>query len=154
MLLQHHRGRATRSEVWVFGMVDTSQEPALGYMEIVAKRDAATLLPIINSHVASGTTVWSDQWAAYNRVSTLPNVNGHGTVNHSLEFVDSTTGVHTQNIESYWNRVKTKIKRMRGCHEQQLASYLDEYMYRERYGRSGKELFDHIITDISIQYPV
>ena len=87
-----------------------------------------------------------DQWAAYNRVSSLSNV--------SIEFVDSVTGVHTQNIESYWNRVKIKIKRMRGCHQEQLASYLDEYMYRERYGRTARELFDNIIADIANQYAV
>ena len=91
------------------------------------------------------------EWAAYNRVS---NVSTHGTVNHSIKFVNSVTGVHTQNIESYWNRVKTKIKRMRGCHEHQLASYLDEYMYRERYGRTSREMFDSIIADIADQYPV
>ena len=135
-------------------MVDTSHGPALGYMQIVQQRDAATLLPIINSYVTAGTTVWSDQWAAYNRVASLSNVNSHGTVNHSVEFVDSATGVHTHNIESYWNRVKIKIKRMRGCHEEQLASYLDEYMYRERYGRTAREVFDSIITDIAHQCPV
>ena len=31
------------------GMVDTSVSPAMGYMEIVARRDAATLLPIIQA---------------------------------------------------------------------------------------------------------
>ena len=111
-------------------MVDTSHDPALGYMQILPQRDAATLLPIINRHVAPGTTVWSDQWADYNRVASLSNVNSHGTVNHSIN-IDSVYGVHVQNIESYWNRVRIKIKRMRGCHQEQLASYLDEYMYRE-----------------------
>ena len=77
----------------------------------------------------------------------------HEMVNHSVEFV-SPTGIHTQNIESYWSRVKTKIKRMKGCHEHQLASYLDEYMYRERYGKTSFECFDSIIADISAQYPV
>ena len=102
-------------------------------MQIVPRRDAATLLPIIQQHVVNGTTVWSDEWAAYNNVATLPNVVNHDTVNHSVEFV-APSGVHTQNIESYWDRVKIKLKRMRSCHEHQLASYLDEFMYRERYG--------------------
>ena len=42
----------------------------------------------------------------------LPTVQNHDTVNHSLEFFDSQTGVHTNHIESYWNRVKIKLKRM------------------------------------------
>ena len=135
-------------------MVDTSVTPAQGYMEIVAQRDAATLLPIIRRHVASGSTVWSDEWSAYNRVSSLPNVNNHGVVNHSFEFINPTTGVHTQNVESYWNRVKIKLKRMRGCHENQLPSYLDEYMYRERFGNTATQLFNSIMSDIVTQYPV
>ena len=134
-------------------MVDVSHAPALGYMEIVQDRQAATLLPIIQQHVQRGTVIHSDQWSSYSQVSTLPNVQQHETVNHSMEFV-SPTGIHTQNIESYWNRVKTKIKRMKGCHEHQLASYLDEYMYRERYGKTSFECFDSIIADISAQYPV
>jgi hypothetical protein len=95
----------------VFGLVDTSQTPALGYMEVVSRRDAATLLPIIMAHTAPGTIIHSDEWAAYRRVQSLPNVAGHGVVNHSRHFVDPTTGVHTQHIES-WCRVKTKLKRM------------------------------------------
>ena len=81
-------------------------------------------------------------WAAYNRVGQLPNVAGHSTVNHSVEFIDRQTGVHTNHIESYWNRVKIKFKRMKGCH-QNLPGYLDEFMWRERYGRN---LMIHLIT--------
>ena len=76
--------------------------------------------------------IWSDMWAAYNGVGQPPGVAQHQTVNHSVEFIDRQTGVHTQNIESYWNRVKIKLKRMRGCHSTQLPSYLDEFMWRER----------------------
>ena len=140
--------------MWVFGIVDTSQEPALGYMEIVPARDAATLLPIIQAHTAAGTTVYSDQWGAYNRVQTLGNVAAHSTVNHSLHFVDPVTGVHTQNVESYWNRVKGKLKRMKGCHEDQLPSYLDEFMWRERHGRTAGMAWNNIMRDIGTQYPV
>ena len=153
-LLQNHRGRATANEVWVFGLADTSYTPALGYMEVVQHRDAATLLPIIQAHTRPGTVIHSDEWAAYNNVQTLPTVAVHQTVNHSLEFVNSTTGAHTQNVESYWNRSKTKIKRMKGCHQQMIPSYLDEFMWRERHGRTASQALSSIICDIRDQYPV
>ena len=73
-------------------------------MEIVTNRDAATLFPIIQAHIRPGTILWSDKWAAYNRVTRIPGVVGHQTVNHSLHFTDPATGVHTNAIESYWNR--------------------------------------------------
>ena len=86
-----HGGCVTQSWSWVHG-----------------RRDAATLLPIIQAHSAPGTIIHSDEWSAYRRVSSLPT---HSTVNHSLHFVDPATGTHTQNIESYWGRVKRRIKK-------------------------------------------
>ena len=112
-------------------MVDTSQTPALGVMATVPRRDAATLLPIIERHVRPGSVVWSDEWAAYRRVQQLQSVAQHSTVNHSIEFINPTTGVHTQHVESYWNRVKTKFKRMKGVQSTMLDSYLGEFMWRE-----------------------
>ena len=82
----------------MFGMADTSSDPALGYMEIVNRRDEATLLPIIQAHTLPGTTIHSDEWAAYRRVQQLGNVHTHAAVNHLLHFVDPSTGVHTQNL--------------------------------------------------------
>ena len=52
--------------------------------------------------------------------------------NHSLHFVDPATGVHRQNIESYWSRVKRRFKRMKGVHQSMMPAYLDEFMWRER----------------------
>ena len=98
---KYHRGRPAAQEVWVFGMLDTSQSPALVVMMTVPDRSVQTLLPIMQRHLRNGTIVHSDQWRAYNRVQQLPSVAQHGTANYSLSFVDPTTGVHTQNIESY-----------------------------------------------------
>ena len=149
----------------------------MGYMEIVQDRTANTLLPIIQSHTLPNTTIHSDQWQSYSRVQTLPNVTTHVSVNHSLHFVDPATGVHTQNVESYRVRVKLKFKKMKGCHESQLPSYLDEFMWRERYinaesfcssvvmlsvilpsecrfGRTGSICMSSILGDIAQQYPV
>ena len=152
-----------------------SQQPALGYMQIVPDQTAQTLLPIIQRHTLPNTTVHSDQWQSYSRVQTLPNVSSYSAVNHSLHFVDPTTGVHTQNVESYWGRVKLKFKRRKGCQASQLPSYLDEFMWCKRYinaepfcsscsnyvillsvcrfGRTAV-CMSNIIQDIAQQYPV
>ena len=71
-------------------------------------------------------------------------------MNHSLNFVDPTTGVHTQHIESYWNRVKLRFKCMKGVDTRQLPSYLDEFMSRERYGQDPTTLLDNTCRDIAI----
>ena len=123
-------------------------------MEIVQQRDASTLLPIINDHVAPGTVVHTDEWAAYRRVGSLPNASSHSTVNHSITFVDPTTGTHTQTVESYWNRCKAKLKRMKGCVAHQVPSYLDEFMWRERHSTSRRLAFTNIMRDIAAQYHV
>ena len=123
-------------------------------MEIVQQRNAATLLPIIQAHTAPGTVIHLDEWAAYNRVASLPNVSSHQTVNHSLTFVNPTNNVHTQNIESYWNRVKKRFKQMKGCHAHQLPSYLDEFMWRERHGRQHDDAFYSLIIHIAEIWPV
>ena len=111
-------------QVWVLGMVDISRSRRVGVMEIVDSRDAQTLLPIIQWHVRPGTIIHTDQWAAYNQLQHIGFT--HHTVNHSLNFVDPVTQVHTQNIESYWGRKKMKLKRMRGTTREMLPSYLDE----------------------------
>ena len=129
--VKHHRGRAPQETMWVFGLVDTSTIPATGYMEIVERRDAETLLPIIEKIVRSGTKIFSDEWKAYGLLTRNPNYR-HETVNHTLHFVDPKTGVHAQHIESYWNKQKNKIKRMHGCHRSLLKSYLDQFMWLER----------------------
>ena len=101
-------------------------------MQVVHTQNAATLLSIINNHVAPGTIIYSDEWDAYYRIGSLPNVGSHSTVNHSLTFVDPLTGTHTQHVKSYWKRCKTKLKWMKGCVEYQIPSYLDEFMWLER----------------------
>ena len=156
LILQNHRGRPPPDQVWVFGMCDTSQCPALGVMCIVPDRPAATLLPIIQRHVRPGTVIHSDEWAAYRRVQQLNSVAQHSVINHSLHFVDTASNTHTQNIEAYWNRVKRIFKRMKGVHSTMLHSYLDVFMWRERHGlySSCESLPGHqlVLSSVAIDF--
>ena len=146
-----HRGRPPKEDVWVFGIVDTSHTPALGYMRVVPHRDARTLLPIIQTTLAPGSIVHSDEWAAYCSIQSTTGLT-HRTANHSLHLVDPTTGVHTKNVESYWNSAKLKLKAMRGCTKDQLPSYLDEFMSKERFGRDQDDRFLNMLKHIAELY--
>ena len=101
------------------------------------------------------SVVYSDEWRAYNQVGNIPGLEQR-TVNHSLFFVDPVTGVHTQTIESYWNRVKTKLKTMKGVRRDMLPGYLDEFMWRERAGQDKLDAITsrdiHAVSGVTILY--
>ena len=108
---KYNRG-ILRDGKWVFGGMERGSDNV--FMEVVAAHDTATLLPIIQRNVLPGTDVYSDEWASYRCLAT----NGfpHGTVNHSVDFVDPVTGVHTQNIENTWKHAKSGVTvRVRNC---------------------------------------
>ena len=48
------------------------------------------------------------------------NITSHAVVNHFIHFIDPVTGVHMNNVESYWNQVKRKLKHTKGCHRHHL----------------------------------
>jgi hypothetical protein len=146
---KYHRGHAlTEPTKWIFGLYDVNKK--VGAIEFVENRSKDSLLPLIRKHVKPGTEIHSDQWAAYADINTMdvdpPYI--HKTVNHSLWFKDPTTGVHTNNVEAYWCSVKRKFKMLNGTSRALTASYLDEHMYRERYGRTYPEMFNSILKDI------
>lgn len=104
---KYNRGRRVNNQ-WVFGGIDRDSREC--FLVLVDRRDAATLLPVIQQYIRPGTTIYSDQWRAYNQIANDPNGYTHQKVNHSRHFVDPNTGVHTQNIENMWMVVKMKKK--------------------------------------------
>ena len=94
---------------WVLGLFDTQHVPARPYLQLVRRRNAATLLPIIKRKVQPGSLVYTEQWAA----------------THSVNFVDPVTGVHTQRAESNWSAAKEKFKKIKGSTN---PNFLQEYL--------------------------
>ena len=145
---KYHRGRFIE-ERWVFGGIDT--ETKLGFMEFVPDRSAATLLNVIEKYIIPGSIIYSDSWRAYSRIDQIPVVPRyeHYTVNHKRYFVDPITGVHTNSIENMWKNAKHKFKAMAGVHSHMLQSYIDEFLWRQRF---GTDAFDNIMLHIEEKF--
>lgn len=141
------------SNRWVFGGIcPTTQE---GFLVFVERRDAATLLPLIEQHVLPGSIIHTDEWAAYNgihRINVQPPYT-HQTVNHTVNFVDPVTQACTNHVENMWKKAKQKFKAMCGVNDDMLESYLDEFMWRERYGPTGATALQNLFLHISQWYP-
>ena len=90
-------GRVVKNNVWLFGGVerDNSSNCFLTALE-GQKRNAQTLLPLIQQFIKPGSGIHSDFWAAYNTISCLPEGYLHKKVNHTENFVDSECGAHKQ----------------------------------------------------------
>ena len=64
-------------------------------------------------------------------------------VNHLLFFIDPVTGVHTQNIESYWNHCKVKIEEGEGS-SLGYAGWVSQQVHVE--GTRGTQLVPTYLT--------
>ena len=129
--VKHHVGKdLVRQQIWCYGMVDRKNDNC--YLQLVPNRTAETLLAITYDHTLPFTTMFSDKFASYNKLSELhDNTIKHTTVNHSLNFVDPVTLTCTNKIESYWNSCKSQFKEIRGCRRIFIQGYIDEFMWRK-----------------------
>lgn len=113
-------------------------------MFVVDKRDAATLIPIIQQNVLPGTIIVSDEWRSYGQLKNLGY--RHFTVNHSKNFVDPKSGQHTQLIECYWGYAKHLIMRSRrGTTKDLLPYHLAEIWFRSTRAKAGHAIFKEVL---------
>ena len=145
---KYNRGRYTEGH-WVFG--GTERITGNSFLVEVEKRDAATLLPIIQHHIRPGSVIYSDEWRAYCRLGGMGYT--HKTVNHSQNFVDPITGAHTQQVESMWSSCKRMMRETKTMHSTLFETYLPEYMWRKNFDGIHHDAFQSIIGHIAEQYP-
>ena len=82
----------------------------------------------------------------------IPNVVFHRIVVHQNNFVDPLTGVHTQEAESAWARLKYHIKREKGIRQLDIQDFLNEQMWRDWRGLNA--VFDNAKAPITNYYPL
>jgi transposase-like protein len=117
---------------WVFGARERENGKNCFFV-VVEDRKKETLIPLIQSRIQSGSIIYSDCWSSYACLNSLGYE--HYTVNHSENFKDPVTGVHTNSIEGTWQKIKHGVTFPRfGVRKEHLASYLAEYHWRCRFG--------------------
>lgn len=104
---KYNRGHMVQA-CWVLGGVERTKERRV-FMVRVPNRSANTLIPILSAHIRPGSIVHSDLWKAYCCLTDDTGLE-HRTVNHSCNFKDPVTGVHTNTIEATWSAFKRTIK--------------------------------------------
>ena len=76
-LSQNNRGRRAEQDVWVFGFVTTKYTPCRGYFQVVKRRDAATLHPIIEN-----VFVWALKCTQMTGVRIVTLISGYTLLQH------------------------------------------------------------------------
>ena len=113
----------------------------------VPDRFSKTLLSGIEKFVKPKTMIYSDCWAAYKALDGHPSY-FHADVNHSKNFKNPDTGVHTNNIECLWRDDKMKNKKMYGMNREMIDSYLCELLWRHYIKKKKLDHFESILMKI------
>ena len=148
---KYNKGKKVEGQ-WVFGGIDRDTKDLFLVPCMNNKRDKDTLLPLIYTYIKPGSTVISDCWKAYFELTRNPEYD-HLTVNHSIEFVNSDTGAHTNTIESTWRAVKASLPKY-GAQKHLYQSYFLEYCCRKKYLNQEPDKFAAFLKLIKRVYPL
>lgn len=131
---------------WVVGVY---LSPTQVRFQLVPDRSGRTLVPLLQRFVSEGSTIVTDEWGGYKRLSEVGFL--HKTVNHQHNFVDPATGYHTQAIERAWVDAKVWLKRARGAGPL-LQSHLDEVSWRKLRADHPDGFFAAFLRDVQLVY--
>ena len=138
---------SNKIQYWIFGMVDIDNEVKAIFIS-VADRTARTLTPIIEKYIRTRdnrkTTVISDGWAAYERLS-QKNYK-HKIVFHNrgflLPFPNSTNPV-----ERAWASLKRNLGQYHGRFtEENIQLFVDEAAVRREVEMKKESFYDYILN--------
>ena len=134
--------------VWVVG---GCEKDGRGIFAVpVQNRSAQTLLQIINRYVRPGSIIYTDCWRGY-RTNDLAALGfHHNTVNHTFNFVDPVTGVHTNTIEGTWSAMKSSIA-VRHRTTQYIGNELLVFIWKRKHEANLWERFLHVIGNIEYE---
>jgi len=111
--------------------------------KVVSDTTKNTLQGIIEDHVKKGSTISTDEFMSYNRLSEKGYKHGH--IHHEIkEYVH---GIHHVNtLEGFWSQIKRSIK---GTHvhvsKKHLPKYLGEFEFRYNMRSTPSLMFSRLL---------
>ena len=117
------RGRGAENKIPVFGILKRDGKV---YTQIIPNATSETLLGIVEKKIKPDSIVYTDSYAAYNKLS----INGykHFRVNHSKEFARGKN--HINGIENFWAYCKMRLAKFHGLKKEDFHLHLKESEFR------------------------
>lgn len=141
------RGTLSTEKPPILGLIQRGGEVVIHMLENVQQK---TIQPIIKRFVAKGSTLYTDEYAIYNRVTEWGY--DHHTVNHSqAEYARDEDGdgfheVHVNTMEGFWSLLRSWLRPHRGISQEQLPLYLAFFEFTHNVRRRGKALLHSLLA--------
>lgn len=144
---KYRRGRNVAGR-WILGIIERrSSNYRLQLIE--NSRSATELTKMIRKHVHQDSTIMTDSWKSYARLSDY--FRKHKVVNHSKNFIQPKTGAHTQKVESNWRHLKQILTKKRDGAD--INMHLQEYLYKRHLRlQYADSMFDKFVHDVGAAF--
>ena len=139
------RGRGASGKTPVFGMLKRNGKV---YTQIVNNCSMNELIPIIQEKTSTYSSIFSDNWKAYDGLANL-GYKRHYRIKHGNDEFAKTEGEynhirnHINGIENFWGLCKVRLTRCRGIHKHTFLLHLKECEFR--YNNRDKNLYQILV---------
>ncbi|KCZ77811.1 hypothetical protein H311_01172, partial [Anncaliia algerae PRA109] len=107
--VKSHRERSPHNKSDALCIVGKGMEHTKAFATIFSNKKESTFVLIICSKVAENSIIWTNEYKSYSNLSKYIMI--HNAICHEYQFINSSTGVNTQAVESFNNELKLEIKR-------------------------------------------
>ena len=135
------RGRGTM-KIPVFGILKRN---GCDYIQIIKNATKSQVLPIIRKYVKTGSTVYTDEWIAYDGLV----VDGykHYRINHQNQEYSNKRGNHINGIENFWSFAKRRLQKFNGIASKDFKLHIKECEFRYNY---KNDLYDKLLNILNL----
>lgn len=145
------RGRGTleKEKPPIFGMIQRGGQVV---MRMLANVQQKTIRPIIESVVAAGTMIYTDEYDIYSRLVEWNYE--HQTVCHSKgEYARDEDGdgfheIHVNTMEGVWSLLRSWLRPHRGISQEKLPLYLAFFEFIHNARKRGTAVFASLIKTL------